>query len=92
MSHTDVSSVTLTATGTVHTGLTRIRGIYFVSSGVAGSITIKDGGASGTTKILMATPAAVGSDNMLMPSNGVLFRTDAHVTLSNVTSATFVHG
>jgi len=94
---TDVSAKTVTTTGYITGSATatqpsRVKGIYYVASGTAGSITLKDGGASGTTLMIIATPAsATATEYVVVPSNGVRFSTDVHATLANVTSLTIFH-
>lgn len=93
---TDVlASVPLTSTGqftnqaTADIGGARVRGIYIVPSATAGSVVFRDGGASGATKMTLNTVAsATAAAYMLLPGEGVLFRSDIHGTLTNVTSVT----
>lgn len=94
---TDVKAKTLTATGALSIGSTRarIKGVYYVPSGTAGSISLKDGGSGGTEKLLLATPATTagtGAMTVVIPGQGVLFEADPYLTLSNVTSVTFFYG
>lgn len=92
---TDVKAKTMTATGAadVGGGRTRVKGIYYVAAASAGSISFKDGGASGTELISVATPAlATATGYMLLPSDGVLFQADPYLTITNVTSVTFFYG
>jgi len=72
----------------------RIKAIYYVA-GTAGSISFKDGGASGEEKILLATPASTagnGSTYVLIPGDGVVFKDDPYLTISGPTSVTFFYG
>ena len=97
---TDVlASAPLTATGQVtdnatnNLGSVRIKGIYGVCAGAAGSIVLRDGGASGSTKLTFNTVAGVSNTVFLtFPGEGILFRTNVHGTVSNVTSAIFFYG
>jgi len=92
---TDIKSKTVTSTGALGLGgaRSRIRGVYFVCSGTAGSISLKDGGASGNELLNMATPAgATITDNVIFPGDGILFQADPYLTLTNVTSVTFFYG
>lgn len=86
-----VHSATVTATGTGYAARARVKGITFVCTATAGSIVFKNNGASGTTLIDLATPAAVGFHDVMIPNDGVLFDTDVHLTLTNVTSVTFFY-
>lgn len=93
---TDVKAKTLTATGASGVGGTRVRGIYFVNGGTAGSVSFKDGGASGTERILIDAPANTvawnGTTYLPLPGEGILFRADPYITLTVVTSVTFFYG
>lgn len=92
---TDVKAKTMTSTGAADVGgaRTRVRGIYYVASASAGSISFKDGGASGTELINVATPAsATATGSVLIPSDGVLFQADPYLTITGVTSVTFFYG
>ena len=89
---TDVSSATRTSDGTLVSQPTRIRGIMITSTTTAGSIVLKDGGASGTAKITVNTPAVAEIFNALIPSEGVRFMTDVYLDVTNVDSVTVFYG
>jgi hypothetical protein len=56
----DVKAKTVTATGDMVNGRTRIQGIYYTCTGTAAAITLKTGGSSGTLVMEVKTPAAPG--------------------------------
>jgi hypothetical protein len=92
----DVKAKTMTLTGATGIGLprARIKSIYYVA-GTAGSISFKDGSASGTERILLATPASTagnGSTYVLIPGDGVVFNADPYLTITGPTSVTFFYG
>lgn len=89
---TDVSSVTVTADGSVYGARTRVKSITYLATATGGSIVLKDGGASGTTKINIATPAVADSYEVVIPAQGVLFENDVYLDLTNVASVTIFHG
>ena len=92
---TDVKAKNLTVTGASGVGTTRVRGVYFVNGAQAGSVSFKDGGATGTELIKLDAPAntsGTGSTYLPIPGNGVWFRDDPHVTLTQVSSVTFYYG
>ena len=89
---TDVKAASNTASATFFAGPTRVRGIVVTSGATAGTLAIKDGGSSGTTKLTINTPAAAGIQNVLIPGEGVRFDTDVYVALTNVTAATVFYG
>lgn len=92
MGTTDVRSVTLTADGTVYAARQRIRHITYLATGTGGSIVLKDGGASGTVKLNVATPAIADAYDIVIPGEGILFETDVYLDLTNVASVTFFYG
>lgn len=70
---------------------TRIKGAYYVAS-VAGSITLRDGGATGS--VIATIPLGATTDSISLPGEGLLFRTDVHMTITGatVTGITFFYG
>ena len=95
----DLTAKTVTATGYI-TGSSsnaqpaRVKTIYYVASGSAGSITLKDGGSGGTSKIVIATPAsATATEVVYIPDSGVPFSTERQAQIAGVTSVhAFTHG
>jgi hypothetical protein len=85
MSDHNLNSTNLTTTGTVNAGRTRIRAIY--CGATAGTVELKDGGAGGTTKFLLAMASGQTCD---FPGS-IEFQTDCHATLTTATSVTFVY-
>lgn len=90
MSGSDVNVSYVTATGTVASGRRRLVAIHYHSAGSTGSIVLRDGGASGTSKITLDFHATSTGD-LHIPDEGVLFETDIHATYTNITSATFFY-
>jgi len=90
---TDIKSVYLGSTGTLVSYRTRIRSLVVVSGAAAGSIILRDGGASGVIEFQMdiaASAAGTGSTNSVyIPDDGILFETDVHATLSGCTVTAF---
>ena len=94
----DVKSTNLTSSGAIFGGPARVLGIYFVADTTAGSIIIRDGGASGTILATFQTP--LGSNTagnewttqIDIPGNGLLCRTSAYATLSGVDKVTVFYG
>ena len=90
MMQTDVKASEKTSSDTVFSGRTRVRALT-ISFASGGTVTIKDGGASGTTVWSFTAPAAAGVVNVLLPGEGILCVTDVYVALSSAT-ATVVYG
>ena len=89
---TDVKSVTVTEGSAATTFRTRVKSLVLTSSASAGSVVLKDGGASGTAKLTLNTPASADFHNILIPGEGVLFESGVYVDVTNVTSVTIFHG
>ena len=94
----DVKATNLTGSGEIFAGPARVLGIYFVADTTAGSIIIRDGGASGTVLATFQTPLGANSagnewtTQIDIPGNGLLCRTSAYATLSGVDKVTVFYG
>lgn len=81
----------VTGTGQAIAHAARVFGLNVETTGTAGQVVVKDGTASGTTKIDIGTEAAAGTHYVPL-GDGVQFATDVHVsTLSNITGVTFIY-
>lgn len=92
---TDVKAKTMTTTGAAAIGPARIKGMYLVNAGSAGSVVIRDGGASGTIVLDLATAAnttGTGDTSVFIPGDGIRCSGDPHLTITNVTSVTLFYG
>ena len=97
---TDVlASIPITASGqftdqaTTSLARCRVKAIYIVPTGTAGSLILRDGGASSTIKLTVNTVAsATYPTYLLLPGEGLLFTTAVYGTVSNVGSATIIYG
>ena len=54
-------------------------GLYITSGGTAGDVVLKDGGASGDTKLTIGVPAVAEGDDVTIPGGGISFDTDIHL-------------
>ena len=92
----DVKAKTMTSTGATGIGTprARIKSVYALLGANTGSVSFKDGGSGGTELLKFDTPANTTTGYMyaLLPSDGVLFEADPYLTLTNVTSVTFIYG
>jgi hypothetical protein len=88
---TDVKSVRATATGTLVSYRTRLRSVVLTGTAGAGSATFRDGGAGGTV-LLQLDLLANSEKEVDIPSDGILFSTDVHVTISGLTSVVAFYG
>jgi hypothetical protein len=87
----DIQAATVTTTSTAVNKRARVKGVSYVTGGTAGSVTVRDGGAGGTTVLLLNTPATTDVYDLMIPDNGILCATNVHVTVSNVTSVTVLY-
>ena len=85
----DLQSVTRAGDAQMINGRTRVQAIYFVSTGSAGYVRLYDGTDSSTDPVTtVASPAAVGATDLILPDAGLLFKQGVYMDLSNVTSVT----
>ena len=71
----------------------RIKSIYIVPSGTAGSVAFIDGGASGATRLTVNTVASATQPTyLLLPGEGLLFSTNIYVDVTNIDSVTVFYG
>lgn len=84
----DVKSAQVTSTNTVYAAPARLKGLV-VSFATGGTVVLKDGGSSGTTRFSYTAPAAAGTVNIVIPGEGIRFNTDIHATLSSATITAF---
>jgi hypothetical protein len=75
-------------------GRVRVKAIYIVPTpSTAGSVAFKDGGSGGTTKFTINIPSnATGGQNLLLPGQGVLFKTNVYVDITDVASVMVFYG
>ena len=91
----DVKAKHLNATGSVFGDRTRVKGFSIcATAGAAGTLLLKDGGASGTTLIEVDIPANSNPNSFytLVPGEGVLFSTNLYATLTGIASVTIYYG
>jgi hypothetical protein len=86
---TDVKAISLAASGAITTARVRLRSMVIEPGASAGSVEIKDGGASGTTLFTINTTANGETFNILIPAEGVLCLTSAYATLTNAKVTVF---
>jgi hypothetical protein len=84
----DVKAAERTTTGTAYAASARLKGVL-VAFATGATVVIKDGGSGGATVFSYTAPAAAGTVNVIIPGEGILCRTDIHVTLSSATATVF---
>jgi len=86
---TDVKAASLAASAAITDARTRVKGLVIEPGGSAGSVILKDGGSGGTTVLTINTIANGETFNVVIPGEGVLFKTSAYATLSNAKVTAF---
>ena len=76
----DVNVTSLSSTGSVFNGRARIRGMIVTPSSSAGNVALSDGS---TQKLIITTVANGETFNVLIPDQGVLFKSNVVATLNN---------
>lgn len=85
---------TATGTGTLVATPCTLLGVVMEGAATAGTVVLKDGGASGTAKLTLATPAGAGILTQVpvpvVPgqADGIVCATDLHVTISTTVRVT----
>ena len=65
----------------VYAGRARVRGVYLIHTGTAGTIPFRNGGATGTAMLTIPTPASANSTrDVVIPDEGIMFENGAYVT------------
>lgn len=77
----------LAATATVHPTQGRVTTVAIAAGADAASVILKDGGASGTTKITLKAPAG---ETAFISFRGANFATDIHATITGTAPAVMV--
>jgi len=81
----DIKTTRLSASGSVIATRARCAGVYYVGAATAGTIQLRDGGASGSVLTTIDTPASATATEMInFPGRGVVHETDIYATLTNV--------
>jgi len=72
----------------------RIKTIYTINGANAGSVVIREDGASGTILMTLNTPASTTAGYVIfpMPGEGILCESNLHGTITNTTSITLIYG
>lgn len=97
-SATSANNVSVGYTADLALARTRVKGLYYVGAGSAGSIVITSPNVTAPLyKIVTPTSATSFADSLFMPAEGILVGNDgandyATVTVSNVTSFTLLCG
>ena len=89
----NVFSAHVESTGPIYAGATNLAGYQVAPGGAAGQMVFRDGGASGTIKLVVNVPATPATPiSTLIPGNGIRFNTNIHVTLPGTAAVTIFCG
>jgi hypothetical protein len=88
MAGSDIKAKTLTASGDVTTGPSRLVAVHYMGHNSTGTVEFKDGGASGVTVFSLQVKSSDSGD-LTIPAEGVKFDNGIYVVMTNVTSAAF---
>ena len=81
---TDVKAASLSTSGTVYDGPTRVKGLVIHTNGdTAATITLQDGGAGGTTIFTLPAPNGDTLTNILIPGEGIKFKSSVYASLTS---------
>tara|TARA_B100000902_G_C27291905_1_gene907645 strand:- start:270 stop:551 length:282 start_codon:yes stop_codon:yes gene_type:complete len=90
-----ITATTVTADGVAVNSPTRVKKLYYIYGTGAGSIVLKDGGATGDTLLTMTIPTTAtgeASGSITIPEGGIKFNTNVYVDVTSVSSVTVFHG
>ena len=87
-----IKSTHLETTGTLVTGSYYLKAYHCISGGTAGDVIFRDGGASGTIRMQFNIGTGTQPVMLTLPTPGVLFETDIHVTLPASAKVTSYYG
>ena len=92
MSASNIKSVQKLVSSAAVSGRARLLGVYFTNTATASSVVLKDGGAGGTTRLSLLTPASAGSQDLMIPDMGLLFENGIYIAFGSaeVTSVTLL--
>lgn len=84
MSFSNIKSVTKTEDASAVVGRSRLLGVYFTNGTVASSFSLKDGTTTaGAARLVINTPAAAGSQDLMIPDMGILFETGIFIDVAD---------
>ena len=86
---TDVKASTLANKGSIGYA-TRLKGLVISYTAGTGSVVLKDGGSSGTTRFSFTAPATTnGAINVIIPGEGIRFDTSIYGAITDATVTVF---
>jgi len=84
-------SATVTSSAQAVAAGAKVVGVQFRGTATAGSVVLKDGGASGTVKLTVYSPASAAWAGFVSLGSGIDFGTDVYAVLTNVDGCTVIY-
>ncbi len=92
----DITATTVTADGVAVNHPARLKSVYYIRTSTVGSLILRDGGSSGNALLTLTVPATEAgedeSNTLSVPSDGLSFKTNIYVDVTNISSVTLFHG
>lgn len=88
----DVKAVHITGDGSLLGYRTRVKGIQITGDGTAGNVVLKDGGSSGTSRLVIAISTSLVPFYVGIPGEGILFSTDIYADVPGSSNITVFYG
>lgn len=88
----DVKASTITESGSVYGARTRVKAITVTPTSTAGSVVLKDGGASGTSRLTLTTTTSTVPFTVNIPGEGIVFDSTVYGVLTGVAAITVFYG
>lgn len=80
------------ATATANLARTRVRAVYIIPGAAAGSLVLHDGGSAGPVRLTVNTVASATIPTyLLLPGEGIVFRSDVYGTVTGLGSAMLIY-
>lgn len=88
------NAVTVTADTIAVPGRLRLLALQWAHTATAGTLELKDGGASGVSRLKITTPgvASGGAGDLTIPGQGMKFDTDIYVSRGSCSGVTIIYG
>lgn len=82
---------THTVSGTVKATRAHVHAVQWVNDGTAGTITLRDGGVTGTVRAILSLPASATAHGEIVFPNPIQFETDCYVVIVHATAVNVIY-
>jgi len=92
VSASNIQSVQKTTSAQGVNGRSRLLGLYYTHTATPATLSLRNGTVSGTVLLAMTSPAAAGSQDLIIPDAGILFENGIYIQVSSadITSITLL--